>query len=115
VSEIGAEPNGERRTSPVEPLWDLVFVFAITQVTTLLAGRPGWGRFGEAMLVLALVWWAWSAFVWAANAQAEGSETLRAYLLAAMVRRPERSRGPRSARSAGHGRNGGGVLVDLSD
>ncbi len=85
MSGIDARPGGERRTSPVELLWDLVFGFAITQVTTLFADRPGWGRFGEAMLVLALVWWAWSAFVWAANAQAEDSETLRAYLLAATV------------------------------
>ncbi|MGA9858700.1 MAG: low temperature requirement protein A [Solirubrobacteraceae bacterium] len=72
---------GERRTSPVELLWDLVFVFAVTEVTTLLAHRPTWTGFGQAMLVLALVWWAWSAFVWAANAQSAGSPTLRAVLL----------------------------------
>ena len=60
-------------------------MFAITQVTTLFADRPGWGRFGESMLILALVWWAWSAFVWAANAQAEDSGALRAYLLVATV------------------------------
>ena len=34
----------ERRTSAVELLWDLVFVFAITQVTTLLARTPIWAR-----------------------------------------------------------------------
>jgi low temperature requirement protein LtrA len=72
----------ERRTTPVELLWDLVFVFAVTQVTTLLVDRTNWARLGEAMLVLALVWWAWSAFVWAANAQEEESRTLRACLLA---------------------------------
>ncbi|HEY3728926.1 MAG TPA: low temperature requirement protein A [Solirubrobacteraceae bacterium] len=81
----GFETEEERRTSPVELLWDLVFVFAVTQVTTLLAAKPTWSRFGESMLALALVWWAWSAFVWAANAQAPGSRTLRAYLLAATV------------------------------
>jgi low temperature requirement protein LtrA len=37
------------------------------------------------MLVLALVWWAWSAFVWAANAQDTGAPTLRLFLLLAMV------------------------------
>jgi low temperature requirement protein LtrA len=37
------------------------------------------------MLVLALVWWAWSAFVWAANAQAMSSPTLRPSLLLASV------------------------------
>ena len=66
----GAEPGAEeRRTSPVELLWDLVFVFAITQVTTMLWRDLTWRGFGRAMLVLALVWWAWSAYVWAANAQ----------------------------------------------
>ena len=75
----------ERLTTPVELLWDLVFVFAITQVTTLLALDLTWAGFGRAMLVLALVWWAWSAFVWAANAQSPDSATLRATLLVALV------------------------------
>ncbi len=75
----------ERGTSQVELLWDLVFVFAVTQVTTLLSGKLTWSGFGEAMLALALVWWAWSAFVWAANAQAMQSRTLQIYLLVAMV------------------------------
>jgi low temperature requirement protein LtrA len=75
----------ERRTSPVELLWDLVFVFAITQVTTLLWREQTWRGFGRAMLVLALVWWAWSAFVWAANAQVADSPTLRACLLVSSV------------------------------
>lgn len=41
----------ERRTIPVELLWDLVFVFAITQVTTLLWRELTWRGFGRAMLV----------------------------------------------------------------
>ncbi len=75
-----AKPR-ERRTSSVELLWDLVFVFAITQVTTLLSRHLTWTGFGHAILVLALVWWAWSAFVWAANAQSEDSRVLRLVLL----------------------------------
>src|SRR5205085_2172778 len=75
----------ERRTTPVELLWDLVFVFAITQVTTLLWRDLTWGGFGQAMLVLALVWWAWSAYVWAANAQTATSPTLRACLLISTI------------------------------
>ena len=77
--------DDERRTTPVELLWDLVFVFAITQVTTLLFRYPTWRGFGRAMLVLALVWWAWSAYVWAANAQVADSPTLRACLLISSV------------------------------
>jgi len=75
----------DRRTTPVELLWDLVFVFAITQVTTLLWRDLTWRGFGRAMLVLALVWWAWSAFVWAANAQVADSPTLRACLLISSI------------------------------
>jgi low temperature requirement protein LtrA len=75
----------ERRTTPVELLWDLVFVFAITQVTTLLSHDLSWAGLGRSLLALALVWWAWSAFVWAANAQDPDSRVLRAALLVAMV------------------------------
>jgi low temperature requirement protein LtrA len=75
----------ERRTSPIELLWDLVFVFAVTQVTTLLANDLTWPGLARAMLVLALIWWAWSAFVWAANAQATSSRALRMTLLTATV------------------------------
>jgi low temperature requirement protein LtrA len=80
-----AAVDDERRTTPVELLWDLVFVFAITQVTTLLFREHSWRGFGQAMLVLALVWWAWSAYVWAANAQVSDSPTLRACLLISSV------------------------------
>jgi low temperature requirement protein LtrA len=83
---VTAEPIAEeRRTTPVELLWDLVFVFAVTQVTTLLSRDLSWAGLGRSMLVLALVWWAWSAFVWAANAQDTESATLRLVLLLAMV------------------------------
>jgi len=85
MSDTALEITGERRTTPVELLWDLVFVFAITQVTTLLWRDLTWGGFGRAMLVLALVWWAWSAYVWAANAQESNSATLRACLLISAI------------------------------
>jgi low temperature requirement protein LtrA len=75
----------ERRTGPVELLWDLVFVFAITRVTTLLAADLSWAGFGRSLLVLALVWWAWSAFVWATNAEDPDALRLRALLFVGMV------------------------------
>jgi len=84
AGEPPAPSEAERRTSPVELLWDLVFVFAITQVTTLLREHLSWGGFGESMLVLALVWWAWSAFVWVLNAQREPSRAVALSLLVAM-------------------------------
>lgn len=85
MQQVEGQEVLERRPSAVELLWDLVFVFAITQVTALLAHHPTWPRFGAGMLLLALVWWAWSAFVWAANAEQGDSRALRGYLLAATV------------------------------
>jgi low temperature requirement protein LtrA len=71
----------QHRTTPVELLWDLVFVFAVTEVSSLMSRDLTWGWFWRSMLVLALVWWAWSAFVWAANAQTATSGTVRVCLL----------------------------------
>src|SRR5881296_1899305 len=75
----------ERRTSPIELLWDLVFVFAVTQVSTTMSRDLTWPSVGRSLLLLALVWWAWSAFVWAANAEDENSRLFRVVLLVALV------------------------------
>ena len=74
-----------RRTSNVELLWDLVFVFAVTQISTLLVRDLTWPGLGRAFLVMALVWWAWSGFVWTANADDPNSGSVRAALLLATV------------------------------
>ena len=70
-------------TRPIELFWDLVFVFAVTQVATQLSHDLSWGGFGRGMLVLGLVWWAWSAFAWATNAQDPDAAGFRAVLLLA--------------------------------
>src|SRR5437867_48666 len=54
-----------------------------------------WAGFGRAMLVLALVWWAWSAFAWATNAQDPDAAVFRATLLLATV--PDLHRRTRAA------------------
>jgi len=81
VAAVGPKELAEHRTTPVELLWDLVFVFAVTEVSSLMSHDLTWGWFARSMLVLALVWWAWSAFVWAANAQNATSGAVRACLL----------------------------------
>jgi low temperature requirement protein LtrA len=81
----GSRTLNERRTSPVELLWDLVFVFAVTQVTSLITHDLSWRGAGRGLLVLALVWWAWSAFVWAANAQDPNGSAVRLALLVSLV------------------------------
>lgn len=75
--------EAERRTAEVELLWDLVFVFAVTRVTTMMRSDLTWAGFGRAMLALALVWWAWSAFAWVANAQEPEAWRFRLTMLVA--------------------------------
>jgi low temperature requirement protein LtrA len=57
----------EQPVSPLELFFDLVFVFAITQVTSLISEHPTWGGLAQGMAVLALLWWAWSSFAWLTN------------------------------------------------
>jgi low temperature requirement protein LtrA len=52
------------RVIPLELFFDLVFVFALTQVTALMSNDPTWQGLGRGMLVLAALWWAWGAYAW---------------------------------------------------
>jgi low temperature requirement protein LtrA len=60
-------PHDQKVTS-VELFFDLVFVFCVTQVVTLLHGHIDVRSGGSALLVFWLVWWAWTQFAWALNA-----------------------------------------------
>jgi low temperature requirement protein LtrA len=68
----------EKRVAPLELFFDLVFVFALTQVTLLMSDNPTWEGLGQGMLVLATLWWAWGAYAWLTNyiAADEGLERL---------------------------------------
>jgi low temperature requirement protein LtrA len=57
----------EKRVAPLELFFDLVFVFALTQVTRLMSDNPTWTGLGQGMLVLAALWWAWGAYAWLTN------------------------------------------------
>ena len=54
----------EARTTPLELFFDLVFVFAFTQVTALMADDPTGRGLVRGLLVLAVVWWCWVGFAW---------------------------------------------------
>ena len=65
-SRRAAGDSGQRVT-PLELFFDLVFVFAITQVTGFWP-RPDLARPRCAgMLLLAVLWWAWAAYAWLTN------------------------------------------------
>ena len=74
----------EKRVAPLELFFDLVFVFAITQVTALMAHDPHWDGLGRGMLVLAVLWWAWAAYAWLTNYIAAEEDSERLLMLAVM-------------------------------
>jgi low temperature requirement protein LtrA len=49
---------------PLELFFDLVFVLAFTQCSALMSDMPTWEGVGRAMLVLAVLWWAWVGYAW---------------------------------------------------
>jgi low temperature requirement protein LtrA len=78
------ETVDEKRVAPLELFFDLVFVFALTQVTALMAEHPSWSSLGEGMLVLSALWWAWAAYAWLTNYVAAEEDRERLLILAVM-------------------------------
>jgi low temperature requirement protein LtrA len=64
---VATEEEREQRVTVLELFFDLVFVFAFTQVATLLSDDPTWRGLTRGMPVLAALWWAWSAYAWLTN------------------------------------------------
>jgi low temperature requirement protein LtrA len=76
--------DAEKRVAPLELFFDLVFVFALTQVTLLMSENPTWEGLGQGVLVLAALWWAWGAYAWLTNYIAADEGLERLLMFAAM-------------------------------
>jgi low temperature requirement protein LtrA len=75
----------EHRVTPRELFFDLVFVFAFTQVATLLTDDPTFAGIGRGVLVLAALWWAWTAYAWLTNIVDPEEGVVGATLLVALI------------------------------
>jgi low temperature requirement protein LtrA len=74
-----------QRVTPLELFFDLVVVFAITQVTSFLARSPTWGGLLRGGLLLGTLWWAWSAYAWLTNTLDPEEGAVRLAVLAAIA------------------------------
>lgn len=70
--------------SHLELFFDLVYVFAITQIVAVILDDHSAAGFARAALLLALMWWTWSQYTWAANAVGTSRPSIRFAVLAAM-------------------------------
>jgi len=82
---LGAALRQEDRVLPLELFFDLVFVLAITQCTTLMSENTTWEGLGQGMLILALLWWSWTAYAWLTSVVDPEEGGVRIALFAAMA------------------------------
>jgi low temperature requirement protein LtrA len=75
----------EQRVTPLELFFDLVFVFAFTQVTTVLSDDPTWRGLGHGLLILAALWWAWASYAWLTNTVDPGVGAVWGAMLVSMA------------------------------
>ena len=73
------------RVSSLELFFDLVFVFTITQLTTVLYRRPTGRGLLQVVLMLGVIWWMYAGYAWLTNAVAPDRLSRRALLLGSMA------------------------------
>jgi low temperature requirement protein LtrA len=76
--------SGSARVSTFELLFDLVFVFAFTQVTEFMVSTHSAVGVLQALIILSTLWWSWSSYGWLTNQTSVNDGILRIGMLVAM-------------------------------
>jgi low temperature requirement protein LtrA len=76
--------EGENVT-PLELFFDLVFVLALTQCTTLMAADPSWKSLGQGLLILGVLWWSWTGYAWLTSVVNPEEGAVRLVMFTAMA------------------------------
>lgn len=74
-----------QRATFLELFYDLVFVFAITQVSHHLVEHLTWEGAGQSLLILLVVWWAWNYTTWVTNELDPESVAVRLLMIGLML------------------------------
>src|SRR3954452_20219745 len=75
----------EQRVTPLELFYDLVFVFAVTQVSHHLLDDLTWRGAGQSAMLLLVVWWSWNYTTWVTNELDPESPVVRLLMIAIML------------------------------
>ncbi|HWX95698.1 MAG TPA: low temperature requirement protein A [Solirubrobacteraceae bacterium] len=73
------------RVTPLELFFDLVFVLALTQCTTLIVGTLTWGAVLKGLLVLGMLWWSWVGYAWLTSTVDPEEGSVRLVMFASMA------------------------------
>jgi low temperature requirement protein LtrA len=85
ADQAAAESTEVVRVSTIELFFDLVFVFAITQLTTLLAHDPAAVGLIRVLLIFGTLWWMYGGYAWLTNAVPPTRLLLRLLILVGMA------------------------------
>ena len=86
IRHLRPRGNGEtQQTTTVELFFDLVYVFAVTQLSHQILGDLSVAGVARAAFLLLVVWWAWIYTTWMANWFDPTSSPVRAVLTAVML------------------------------
>ena len=85
VSHLRPRDGGEQPTTVVELFFDLVYVFAVTQLSHLLIGDLSWTGAARTGFLLLVIWWAWIYTTWMVNWFDPGSDAVRMVLIGVML------------------------------
>jgi low temperature requirement protein LtrA len=75
----------DERVTPLELFFDLVFVLALTQCTTLIAHDPTWEGMLKGLLVLGMLWWSWVGYAWLTSVVDPEEGAVRLVIFVAMA------------------------------
>lgn len=84
MAEQPDEP-GSARVSTLELFFDLVFVFTITQLASVVEHHPSWHSAAQALVELLIVYWMYGGFAWLTNAIGSSTPLARVVLLLGMA------------------------------
>lgn len=73
------------RVTTLELFFDLAFVFAFTQLSRLMAQQHDALGIVQALIILALLWWSWTAYSWLANLAHADEGIVRVAMIVAMT------------------------------
>ncbi len=79
------ESEGSHQVTPIELFFDLVYVFAVTQLSHLLLDRLDVRGALQTGLLLLAVWWAWVYTAWATNWLDPNQRPVRVMLIGVML------------------------------
>jgi low temperature requirement protein LtrA len=84
-SPADAAGDPVERVTPLELFFDLVFVFTITQLSSLLTEGLTWSSLWHVVVMLGLIYWMYDGYAWLTNAVAAEGARRQALLLVGMA------------------------------